>query len=148
MGSLLLLKELKSFKGALDSGALFSLTNGRPGTWIPWKWMDGAYQLNVVQNQTKLVTFWGGSDPGAPRKPPGVNFPRYGAPHESGSNHGRTDHFLGGWGSGAPRGPPGANFPQFGSPHRMLQKEPKLRTFRGGREISRAPKCLRAFRPD
>ena len=55
------------------------------------------------------------------------------------------------WGVGAPERPEGHLGPIFhnsGPLTEMLQKEPKLRTFRGGREISRAPKCLRAFRPD
>ena len=110
--------------------------------------MDGAYQLNVVQNQTKLVTFWGGSDPGAPRRPPGVNFPRFGALTKVVQITAEQTTF---WGVGAPERPEGHLWPIFhnsGPLTEMLQKEPKLRTFRGGRAISRAPKCLRAFRPD
>ena len=93
--------------------------------------MDGAYQLNVVQNQTKLVTFWGGSDPGAPRRPPGVNFPRFGALTKVVQITAEQTTF---WGVGAPERPEGHLGPIFhnsGPLTEMLQKEPKLRTFRG-----------------
>ena len=94
--------------------------------------MDGAYQLNVVQNQTKLVTFCGGArTQERPEGLPGSIFQGSGPLTKVVQITAEQTTF---WGVGAPERPEGHLGPIFhnsGPLTEMLQKEPKLRTFRG-----------------